>query len=188
MHQQNLLHCPTWWSLLFLFVQWNVLNSRWKNLCLTSEQPQYVLPCWKDRYINLTSFRPSFTTNGPKISTPQYVNGASIHILSFGKSAIFCCWSCPLNCLHLAHFPIIDRTNELQLMIQKPEDLIWLMVIPRPACATLLWHHRIIKSAVLQDFGSKIGCWTWSDMSHFPIFPQLSIYHLGLRMDLILLF
>ena len=37
---------------------------------------------------------------------------------------------------HLIHFPIIDRTNELQLMIQKPEDLIWLMVIPWPACVT----------------------------------------------------
>ena len=119
----------------------------------------------------LTSFWQSFTTNDPKISTPQYVNSGSIHILSFGKSAIFCCWSCPLNCLHLTHSPIIDCTNELQLMIQKPEDLIWLMVITRPACATLLGHHHIIKSAVWQDFSNKIGCWTSPDMSHFPILP-----------------
>ena len=31
--------------------QWNILNSRWTNLYLISEQAQYVFPCWKDRYI-----------------------------------------------------------------------------------------------------------------------------------------
>ena len=58
----------------------------------------------------------------------MYVNGGSMHILSFGKSAIFCCRDRLLNCLHLTHLSIIDRSNELQLMIKKTEDLIWLIV------------------------------------------------------------
>ena len=143
----------------------SVLNKWTTSICIALlERQVYKVPPYF-----LTSFQPSFTTDGPKISTPQYVNSGSIHILSFGKSAIFCCWSCHLNYLYLTHFTIIDHTNELQLMIQKPEDFIWLMVIPRQACATLLWHHLIIKSTVLQDFGNKIGCWTSSDMSHIPI-------------------
>ena len=158
----------------------SVLEERTTSICISLLQRQvYKAPHF------LTSFQTCFSTNGPKISTPQYVNGGSIQILSFGKSAIFCCWSCPLNCLHLAHFPIIDRTNELQLMIQNPEDLTWSMVIPLPACATLSWHHRIIDAVVLQDFGNKIGCWISSGISHFPYLPQLSVYHYAPIMDLI---
>ena len=110
------------------------MNRKKKNsICIALLKRQvYKAPCFS------TSFQSSFTTNGPKISTPQYVNGGSIHILSFDKSAIFCSRSCHLKCLHLTHFPIIDCANELQLMIQTPEDLIWLMVIPQPAYATFL--------------------------------------------------
>ena len=68
------------------------------------------------------------------------------------------------------HFPIIDHTNEF--MIQETEDLIWLMVIPRPACATFSWYHCIINSVILKDFGNNAGCWILSDMPHFPILPQ----------------
>ena len=78
----------------------------------------------------LTSFQPSFTRNDPNKSTPQYINGDSSRILSLGKSAIFCCWSLPLNCLHLTHFKMIHLTKEWHLVTQKPEDLIWPIVIP----------------------------------------------------------
>ena len=39
----------------------------------------------------------------------QYVNGVSSPMLSFGKSAVFCCWSLSLNCLHLTHFKMIHE-------------------------------------------------------------------------------
>ena len=88
----------------------SVLNEWTTSICTALLERQ----TYKAPYI-LISLQPSFTTNGPNILMPQYVHGGSIHILSFGKSAFFCCWSWPLNCLHLTHFPIIDHTNELQL-------------------------------------------------------------------------
>ena len=112
--------CPMKW--LKIKMKKSVLNKWTTSKCIALlERQVYKVPPYF-----LTSFQPSFTTNAPKILV--VLNSGSIHILSFGKSAIFCCWSCPLNCLHLTHSPIIDCTNELQLMIQKPEDLIWLMV------------------------------------------------------------
>ena len=114
---------------LKLKINESVLNEWTTSTCIALlERHVYKAPFF------LISFRSSFNTNSLKLSTSQYVNGGSIHILSLGKSAIFCCWSCPPNCFYLSHLPIIDCANELQLMIQKP-------VIPRPACATLSWHH-----------------------------------------------
>ena len=190
MHQQNLLHCPTWSFLLFLFAQWNGLKSRWKNLCLKKwttsiciallERQVYKVPPYF-----LTSFQPSFTTDGPKISTPQYVNSGSIHILSFGKSAIFCCWSCPLidtfpnHWLHQLIAAYDPKTRRSYLV-----DGVYLDQHVRPCYDTIILSSQQFyrTSAVKLDDELYLICHI------FQFFTQLSIYHLGPRMDLILLF
>ena len=131
----------------------SVLREYTTSICMALLDRQVYRPPYL-----FTSFQPSFMRNEPNKSTPQYVNVGSSLILSLGKSAIFCCWSLPLKCLHLTHFEMIHLTKELHLVTQKPEDLIWFIVMPRPAWATCSWHQRITSSAILQDFGNNTGC------------------------------
>ena len=115
----------------------------------------------------------------------MYVNGGSMHILSFGKSATFCCRDRLLNCLHLTHLPIIDRSNELQLMIKKKKILFgW------------LWDSVSICDFVMTpsyyQFTSFAGLWQLSWMLNLichisQFFPKALICHLGPGMDLILI-
>ena len=76
----------------------SVLNEWTTSICISLVGRQV----YKAPYF-WTSFRPSFTTNRPKISTPQYVIGGSMHILSFDKSVIFFCWSWPLSTVYIWH-------------------------------------------------------------------------------------
>ena len=140
-------------NLLKLMMNESVLREYTTSMCMALLDRQV----YRAPYL-LTSFRPSFARNEPNKSTTQYVNGGSSLILSLVKLAIFCCWSLPLNCLHLTHFKMIHLTKELHLVTQKPEDLIWFIVMPRPAWATCSWHQRITNSAILQDFGNNTGC------------------------------
>ena len=140
-------------NLLKLMINESVLREYTTSMCMALLDRQV----YRAPYL-LTSFRPSFTRNEPNKSTPQYVNGGSSLILSLGKSSNFCCWSLTLYCLHLTHFKMIHLTKELHLVTQKPEDLIWFIVMPRPAWATCSWYQRATNSAILQDFGNNTGC------------------------------
>ena len=135
-------------NLLKLMMNESVLREYTTSVCMALLDKQV----YRAPYL-LTSFRPSFTRNEPNKSTPQYVNGGSL-----GKSAIFCCWSLPLNRLHLTHFKMIHLTKELHLVTQKPEDLVWFIVVPRPAWPTCSWQHHTTNSAILQDFGNNTRC------------------------------
>ena len=140
-------------NLLKLMMNESVLREYTTSMCMALLDRQvYRAPYF------LTSFRPSFTRNEPNKSTPQYVNGGSSLILSLGKSSNFCCWSLTLYCLHLTHFKMIHLTKELHLVTQKPEDLIWFIVMPQPAWATCSWHQHSTNSAILQDFGNNARC------------------------------
>ena len=131
--------------------------------------------------------QPFFTTNDPKISTPQYVNGSSImHPIFWQTWYLFFLFKLSSQLFTSGTFPNTDSTNELHLIIQKPEDLIWLIVIPQPVFATLTWHYRMINLVVFQDFSNKDA--EFHLVCHiFQFFPLPSICHLGPRMDLILI-
>ena len=134
------------------------------NQCSESIQPQCVWPYLTDKYTEhhifwlLPTILHKKWTKQVHRSTPQYVNGGSSLILSWGKSPNFCRWSLSLYCLHLTHFKMIHLTKELHLVTQKSKDLIWLIVMPQPAWATCSWYQRTTNSAILQDFGNNTGC------------------------------
>ena len=123
-----------------------------------------VLVEWTTSPYFLTSFQLFFATNGSEISTP-YVTGGSVHILSFGKSAIFCCWS-----FHLIWYISQSLIAPMNCSLWSKNQKIlfgWWWYLDQH-----VWHHRTVNSVVLQDFGNKVGYWISSDMSHFPILPQ----------------
>ena len=134
-------------NFLKLMMNESVLREYTTSMCMALLDRQL----YRAPYL-LTSFQPSFRRNEPNTSTPQYTNGASSLILSLGKSAIFCCWRLPHNYLHLTYFKMIPLTKELHHVSQKPEGLIWFIVMPWPAWATCSWHQHTTNSAILQDF------------------------------------
>ena len=93
-----------------------MMNDESVNQCSESTQPHCIWPALLDRQVYRapylsTSFWPSFRRNEPNKSTSQCVNGASLLLLSLGKSVIFCCWSLTLDCLQLTHFKMIHLTR-----------------------------------------------------------------------------
>ena len=147
MHQNNLFHCQTWLNLynfcpmkhLKLKMNESVLNE-WTNSISMALLEREV---YKASYL-LTSFQPSFTTNDPKISTPQYVNGSSImHPIFWQTWYLFFCLNCPLNCLHLAHFQTLIAPMNCILSSKNQKILFgWLWYLNqylRPWHDTIEW-------------------------------------------------
>ena len=81
----------------------------------------------------------SLMWNGPKMSTPTYVNGGASFIRSGGRLAIFWVVVRPRRIRQETHFEIMCRTSEFPLINQNPFSLIRLIVAFLPLWWTSLW-------------------------------------------------
>ena len=147
-------------NLLKLIMNESVLREYTTSICMTLLERQVH----RAQYL-LTSFWLSPTRNDTNKSNPRYVNGGSSLILSLGKSAIFCCWSLPLNCLHQT---LQDGTSD-----QKVKSCHQRTLFGSLQCLNqheLLAHDT--NSAILQDFGSNIGCCISFARAELWILPQ----------------
>ena len=159
-------------NLLKLIMNESVLREYTTSICMTLLERQVH----RAQYL-LTSFWPSPTRNDTNKSNPRYVNGGSSLILSLGKSATFCCWSLPVNCLHQT---LQDGTSD-----QKVKSCHQRTLFGSLQCLNqheLLAHDT--NSAILQDFGSNIGCCISFARAELWIFLKLLIFLHHQCMDL----
>ena len=114
------------------------INESASNECITSVWTALLAIQVNNAPYLFSSDLLSFIVNGPNISTPQWVNGGSLEILSFGISDIFYSPNLPLSLRHTTHLCIKLLMAELALTIQKPHCLNSFNVRPLPPCATFL--------------------------------------------------
>ena len=111
-------------------------------------------------------------TKGPKIFTPQWVNGGASMHLSFGKSAIFWYLNAPRSLQHVTHLKIVLHTTELVLITQRPFFWRLFSVILLPLCGTFWRHHVTIASVINFAFCKITGCTSLISTLIFLIYHQ----------------
>ena len=136
-----------------------------------TDQNPYFLPAFEFRVVF-----PSWTTKGPKTSTPEFWKGSALSIRSTGRSPLFCVRKPPLNLWHNTQLFKSRDIKERPLWMKKPLRLRTASVIWRPWCFAKQWQYFQIRIVSTCEEGSRIGCFSLYGMGtllNLPPTPTL---------------